>query len=322
MNLGVKLLLFIFVCLGTFCYYFNISLKNQQSSIEYSKNIEISTNKLIIKSLIMKSSFENYLVTGDNNDLITYHEILTDINNMFQRLTRTINDTNQKNKLYEAKVSLDIWKDKYASEKILLRNKITKSKYTISNIIDEVNKKHGKGYFDVFRQKLGRFIDTEKVLLEIRETKYNALFKTGNKILPKEIKENASWVKHTHDIIINANKLLIYALDMETGMRGYLITGNDDFLEPYNEGYNNLFGMIKTLSKKVSDNPNQVAQLVTINAHMEEWNNNVVKKLINKRREIGDLKSIDWIIKMISSSDGEELFNAYKSQIDTFSSEL
>ena len=39
--------------------------------------------------------------------------------------------------------------------------------------------------------------------------------------------------KHTYDLIVRANALLSELRDAETGQRGYLLTGDDLFLEPY-----------------------------------------------------------------------------------------
>jgi len=38
------------------------------------------------------------------------------------------------------------------------------------------------------------------------------------------------WVDHTQEVIGNANEISRLAVDMESGMRGYLLTGDDAFL--------------------------------------------------------------------------------------------
>ncbi|HIK16426.1 MAG TPA: CHASE3 domain-containing protein [Leptolyngbyaceae cyanobacterium M33_DOE_097] len=41
------------------------------------------------------------------------------------------------------------------------------------------------------------------------------------------------WVNHTDQVISHANSSQKLLLDMETGFRGYLLTGKQSFLEPY-----------------------------------------------------------------------------------------
>jgi methyl-accepting chemotaxis protein len=44
---------------------------------------------------------------------------------------------------------------------------------------------------------------------------------------------------------------------METGMRGYLLAGKEEFLDPYKGGQKRFFEQIKNLKNTVNDNPAQ-----------------------------------------------------------------
>ena len=46
------------------------------------------------------------------------------------------------------------------------------------------------------------------------------------------MKKNEEMVTHTYEVIGEANSVLSAAVDMETGMRGYLLAGKDEFLAP------------------------------------------------------------------------------------------
>lgn len=48
------------------------------------------------------------------------------------------------------------------------------------------------------------------------------------------IDANTQQVMHTHKVILGANRLLSEIKDAETGQRGYVLTGNDSYLAPYN----------------------------------------------------------------------------------------
>jgi len=47
--------------------------------------------------------------------------------------------------------------------------------------------------------------------------------------------ETADWVTHTQKVISEGKGLGKLIVDLETGERGFLITGNESFLEPFNE---------------------------------------------------------------------------------------
>ena len=45
--------------------------------------------------------------------------------------------------------------------------------------------------------------------------------------------DNNKWVDHTNRVLGKAAAIVGSAVDMETGMRGYLLAGKEDFLAPY-----------------------------------------------------------------------------------------
>lgn len=80
-------------------------------------------------------------------------------------------------------------------------------------------------------------------------------------ILYKSIKsliQTSYWVGHTYQAINNGNSLMTYMVDQETGMRGFLVTGNEEYLEPYISGKSAFNELITKTQELVSDNPTQV----------------------------------------------------------------
>ncbi|WP_340401315.1 methyl-accepting chemotaxis protein [Paenibacillus sp. FSL H8-0079] len=76
-----------------------------------------------------------------------------------------------------------------------------------------------------------------------------------------------------HDMRVHA---LTYELektmvDMETGQRGYVITGEDNYLDPYTKGKETLGTFKDELAVLISDNPAQTALLKDIHSNMESW---------------------------------------------------
>ncbi len=95
----------------------------------------------------------------------------------------------------------------------------------------------------------------------------------------------AEWVKHTTEVLKAANEAEKLLVDMETGVRGFVITGKDEFLEPYNAGKNGYDAKLAALKVLVSDNPAQVGRLTTIDEVVREWDKTVLSVQIATRRE-------------------------------------
>jgi len=65
------------------------------------------------------------------------------------------------------------------------------------------------------------------------------------------------WVSHTQTVIAEARALLGSMVDAETGERGYLISGDEIYLQPYNTALSNVPRHIGRLKELTSDNPSQ-----------------------------------------------------------------
>jgi PAS domain S-box-containing protein len=68
-------------------------------------------------------------------------------------------------------------------------------------------------------------------------------------------------VDHSDQVIANARQLMRYMIDMETALRGYHITGDRSFLEPYNDAKPRVPEQLESLKGQVTDNPGQSLRL-------------------------------------------------------------
>src|ERR687885_34094 len=78
-------------------------------------------------------------------------------------------------------------------------------------------------------------------------------------------------VDHSDQVIAQANSAQKLLIDMETGVRGYLVTGNRAFLEPYNQALASIRPALDRLDISVADNPPQAQKVVEIRALYTQW---------------------------------------------------
>ncbi|MBB5606277.1 MULTISPECIES: response regulator [unclassified Janthinobacterium] len=78
-------------------------------------------------------------------------------------------------------------------------------------------------------------------------------------------------VEHSERVIGNANEVMKLSVDLETGMRGYLLTGDETFLAPYKSGKAKIAVEMSTLLELVADSPMQVDRLRRIRALQGQW---------------------------------------------------
>ncbi|CAN7758794.1 response regulator [Caballeronia sp. LjRoot34] len=99
------------------------------------------------------------------------------------------------------------------------------------------------------------------------------------------------WLDHSERVVADSNDLIKIAVDRESGMRGYLITGDESYLAPYELGRASFAAKLATLTDLVSDNPPQIERLKRIGALEAQWDG-IAGQLITLRRSNQDFQGI------------------------------
>ncbi|MCG7384890.1 methyl-accepting chemotaxis protein [Paenibacillus sp. ACRRY] len=119
-----------------------------------------------------------------------------------------------------------------------------------------------------------------------------------------------------HDMKVHA---LTYELeknmvDMETGQRGYVITGQENYLEPYIAGKEQLVELKDQLAGLISNNPAQLTLLQDIHSSMNDWIQ-VAGEPVVSLRQANDL---DAIRQFFATDPGKADMDEIRSSLITF----
>jgi methyl-accepting chemotaxis protein len=90
-----------------------------------------------------------------------------------------------------------------------------------------------------------------------------AYFNTGRLI------ENAALVEHTYNVRGKLESLISDMADIETSTRGFVITGDDGYLEPYKAAKELLKTTLQELRTLTADNPNQQKRLTALGPYID-----------------------------------------------------
>ncbi|WP_145152423.1 methyl-accepting chemotaxis protein [Pseudomonas oryzihabitans] len=136
------------------------------------------------------------------------------------------------------------------------------------------------------------------------------------------IDQSVSWNIHTYRTLDGANKLLVSLTNMETGMRGFALSGQDDFLEPYSSGkaaFEKAWNELKSLT---ADNPIQQTRLDELNVVRERWLNNDLERSIQLRRSVVQgSASMDDMVKRIVDRQDKAKMDKMRQIITAFSAD-
>jgi PAS domain S-box-containing protein len=85
------------------------------------------------------------------------------------------------------------------------------------------------------------------------------------------VQRNARRVDRSDQVIAQANNLIKLMVDEETGLRGFLLTRDSTFLQPYQEANQHLEGEFASLFNLVRRDPEQTARLQRLQATSRAW---------------------------------------------------
>lgn len=85
----------------------------------------------------------------------------------------------------------------------------------------------------------------------------------------RTISQNSEKVVHTHEVITSLDTLISYVKDAETGQRGYLMTGQDSYLEPYNVAKGMIPERLERLQELTVDNKEQQTRITQAKTHIQ-----------------------------------------------------
>lgn len=86
-----------------------------------------------------------------------------------------------------------------------------------------------------------------------------------------QLRTALGWVDHTDQAIAEARLTFRSMVDEETGLRGYLLTRREEFLQPYNEALPRVQAELGKLPQLVADNPEQLQRIQQLQSSYDKW---------------------------------------------------
>ena len=127
-----------------------------------------------------------------------------------------------------------------------------------------------------------------------------------------QLHDNAQWVAHTHEVLDSLESLQSTIKDAETGQRGYLITGREEYLSPYENALTRHDQALDRVATLTTDNREQQADILQLRkliaTKLDE-----LKTTIALRKEQG----FDAAQQAVNTDDGRRTMTAIRSLVAT-----
>ena len=118
---------------------------------------------------------------------------------------------------------------------------------------------------------------------------------------------------HTYDVIIESTDLLASLINIETGARGFAITGRDQFLEPLRAGQKDFEVHLADLRQLTRDHPAQQRRFAELQSAYEQWLREDINSLLELRRQVAaGAQSFDALIEQVAAGNAKVKMDAMR----------
>ena len=119
---------------------------------------------------------------------------------------------------------------------------------------------------------------------------------------------------HTYQVTAAVNAALASLINIETGQRGFALTGKDDSLEPYNQGKTAFTVHLERATTLTADNPAQQQRLKTLGEEQKLWLSSAVDPVIAARRSGSDA-DMAGVVAIMQEGKGKRGMDAMRAFI-------
>ena len=130
--------------------------------------------------------------------------------------------------------------------------------------------------------------------------------------------EKVKWNDHTYRVMQQSESMLLSMVNIETGLRGFVASGDEKFLEPLKKGQQD-FGEHHSKAKSLtSDNPSQQTRLDSLMAQHRQFME-VANGLLAQRRDVNAGKStLEELLKEFRAGKDKAAMDAFRGGIAEF----
>lgn len=123
-----------------------------------------------------------------------------------------------------------------------------------------------------------------------------------------QMKESASWVAHTQEVLYQQSEIYSSLQDMNLASRGYAFTGEQSILGPYDAGRGEYPVRIGELSTLTSDNPRQKGNIESLSGAARAFDDVTVQLIKTRSKAVvsAQMAAMDKIRSALRVVSGEE----------------
>jgi PAS domain S-box-containing protein len=131
----------------------------------------------------------------------------------------------------------------------------------------------------------------------------------------REVANSVQWVSHTQEVLAKLEEVLSTLKDAETGQRGYLLTGDQRYLEPHEQALARIPGQLAQLRQLIADNAAQTVRLLRLEQLATERLNVLQRGIGMYQADPDKTRVLQSSRQNLLSGEGKRVMDAVRAQI-------
>jgi methyl-accepting chemotaxis protein len=133
--------------------------------------------------------------------------------------------------------------------------------------------------------------------------------------------ETARWVDHTQQVLVTLESVLSTMKDAETGQRGFLLTGEDSYLEPFRSAQTASDQEIKALRDLTRDNPDQQRRIDVLEPLIKGKDGKFAELLATIEARKDKARGMEAALQIVRTDRGKAVMDSIRRTIDEMTRE-
>ena len=126
----------------------------------------------------------------------------------------------------------------------------------------------------------------------------------------RTLNRDSEQIAHTHEVLLGLNNVLSTMKDAETGQRGFIITGQESYLEPYADALTGIEEQVLRIEQLTKDNPDQQRRIAPLKSHIAAKLQELAQGIEIRRSD-----GLQAAMARVATNRGKEDMDAIRAQV-------
>jgi methyl-accepting chemotaxis protein WspA len=130
------------------------------------------------------------------------------------------------------------------------------------------------------------------------------------------LSEASGWDRHTLEVLLEAGKIESALLQVQNSTRGFMLTGDESIVTPIAKESDAAHAFLAETARLTLDNASQQERMKRLVPLVDDWLNNIIQPLLDKRREAN--KKVGVVMQVATPADvlkGAQMMGAIRALI-------